>query len=581
MPACFILLLAVFLVHLPVSRSSAQPIPAGSAGEEQYRLLQLRADTLIGSSFVNLPLWRHSYDRAFGESGARCPEGPRFFGESLPAGYRWWECPLRSSGFEITGGIRGGFYDPLFTNTLNSSLPYGENNGAAWYGKGLNSELQGGLWLTSDWLTLTFRPHLVWQQNLNFQKPRFIGNTPGANPDYGAEVAYIDRPWRFGGDSFSTADLGQSSLRLHYRNLEAGLSNETLWWGPAVRYPLTLSNNAPGLKHVFLGTRGPMRLPLGAGSVEFRWIWSWPEDSGYFTQRGSDKDRFMNGINFSYSPSFLPGLTVGFSRIFQTYIPEGGLDPGDYWIVLQPFQKVELDPTLGEERDDDTNQMASVYLRWLLPESDLEVYGEYYRDDHNWDLRDFLMEPDNQRAYTLGMQKLVDSGIGPVDFFRVNAEINNLVPSRVDEVRPQLYFYTHDPIRQGHTNRGQVLGAAIGPGSGSQYLSVDAFLPRGQAGLFLQRVEHNDFFHYEYYDQPHTGIQYKDIWRNWIALNVGLRGRWQAGPLLLSGSLVWNKHFNYGRFNYGDLDVSYDTFEGFDIVNWQLRLAVQYYLDFE
>lgn len=585
-----ILLLAVLAVLAPLLQAQAQPIPVGDVRQEQHRLLQLLSDTLLPNAMVNLPLWQSDYRAAFGPEGAvgghDC-EGLRLaeFGRPAPASYRWWACPLESGRYEIFPGLEAGLYDPVVTAVNNSALPYGSNNGAAWYGAGLTSVFEGGLWITSPYFTATFRPQVSWQQNGAFRRPRFAGDHPvvGINPEFGAEIPFIDMPWRFGDRSFTTAHLGQSSLRLHYSSLEAGVSTENLWWGPAVQYPLVMSNNAPGLRHVFAGTRSPLELPLGLGGVEGRMVWAWPEDSPYFQQRGADEQRFMSAMNAAWTPGFIPGLTLGFTRVFHIYVPEDGLSSRDIFRLLQPFQKSELNPDLGEERDDASNQLASVYLRWVVPEAGLEIYGEYYRDDHNWDLRDFLMEPHHQRAYTLGMQKVIRSGIRTVDFFRVNAEINSLLPTRVDDVRPQLYIYTHDPIRQGHTNGGQVMGAAIGPGSGSQYLSVDAFMPSGQAGLFVQRVENNDFFHYEYYDEGDRGLGYKDLFHNWISLNVGLIGRYRAGPLLLSGQLVWNKHFNYGRYDYGFDRVDNRDFSDTDwddVVNWQLRLGVRYYLDF-
>src|SRR5690625_7055915 len=64
-----------------------------------------------------------------------------------------------------------------------------------------------------------------------------------------------DAPFRFGPDPFTTFDWGNSYIRAHYKSIEAGLSTEPLWWGPMQRYPLIMSNNAPGVPHAFLGTR--------------------------------------------------------------------------------------------------------------------------------------------------------------------------------------------------------------------------------------------------------------------------------------------------------------------------------------
>src|SRR5699024_7157936 len=151
------------------------------------------------------------------------------------------------------------------------------------------------------------------------------------------------------------------------------------------------------------------------------------------------------------------------------------------------------------------------------------------REDHNYDLRDFLMEPDHDRAYTLGAQKIVESNW--IDFVKFNAEINTLVPNRVDEVRRQTYYYRHGIVKQGHTSRGQVMGAAIGPGSGSQYLGAEGYFNKGMLGLFIQRVEDNDHFHFEWHDQNSPNPPHGDIYNHRINLNIGLKGAYKSGPL--------------------------------------------------
>jgi hypothetical protein len=51
----------------------------------------------------------------------------------------------------------------------------------------------------------------------------------------------------------------------------------------------------------------------------------------------------------------------------------------------------------------------------------------------------------------------------------------------------------HRPRRpRGFTSRGQPLGAAVGPGSQSQWAALDYVAPRWQAGLFAQRVRHQN-----------------------------------------------------------------------------------------
>lgn len=561
------ILLGLFFVIYALPRVSAQPIPVGDIQEEQYRLLQLLSDSTVDITMNNRPVWQSTYRQMLNRQEIRLHANS------------WWAHDLTGYEKKVNGNWRLGVFTPLLTNTVNSDLPYGGNNGAAWYGRGLTTELQGGGYISSKYVTVTFRPHLIYTQNSDFPVPRFIPRDAQGNPRYTAIFPGIDMPYRFGPDSYTDFNLGQTSLRLHYKNIEGGLSNETLWWGPGIQNALALSNNAPGLRHAFLGTRAPLSLPLGIGDLEFKFIWAEPQDSEYFGS--TDRQRFTAGLNMIFSPGFAPNLSLGFTRFSHRFIPEGGLTLDDFAATLPIVNKRQNQNSGGGS--DAQNQMVSVYFRWVFPESNAEVYAEYYREDSYFDGRDLFFEPDHDRAYTVGFQKVVETS-GWFDIFKLNAEINSLVPSRVGEVRPQTYYYRHNEIRQGHTNEGQVLGAAIGPGSASQFFGVDGYFDKGMLGIFVQRVAENDFFHYEYYDVPRfndTGIGGPtDIYRHRVNLNIGMNGYYKIGPLLFGGKLVWNKNFNYGRYNYGELEgINFDTVDKNDIVNIHFQLSARYYFN--
>lgn len=553
------LLLLLALLCFISGHGFAQPVPVGDLREEQLRIQQLFNDSL-SISFSNRPVWNYTYEQFF---------------DSEAFSNQWWNRPLGNYEQPVTDFIRVGVFEPVFSNTYNTRLPIGENNGAAWYGKGLTTEFKSGFYATSEYATLTFRPHISYQQNLHFEVPRFVPRDTAGNVLYGAdELGFgIDNPFRFGPDPFWTFNLGQSSFRLHYKNIEAGLSSEPLWWGPGIRYALMMSNNAPGLKHAFLGSRAPISLPY-IGNIEFRWIWGWPEDSEYFDRPGfNPQDRFMSGLNIVFSPSFIPNLHIGLTRVYHQNIPEEGLDLFDYVRLFEPFQKFKINEREGTNQDS-LNQLASIYFRWVFPRAGAEVYGEYFKEDHNYDLRDFLMEPGHDRAYTIGFQKIITSGW--INFFKINVEINSLVPNRLDQVRPQAYYYTHSIVRQGHTNGGQILGAALGPGSESQYLGVEGYFTTGKIGLFFQRWVDNDLFHFEF-NQATRNNRNGDIWRHRVNLNIGSNFLYNMGSWIFSGKVTWTKAFNYGRFDYGEFaGINFITFEPHDAINLQFRFSVRY-----
>src|SRR5690625_76079 len=549
----------------------SQTIPVGDLREEQLRIQQL----IHGSShsaMVSRPVWMGTYET--------------YLQRAEPNRY-WWNRHLGNQelNLDLEGIIDSsyplqfGLYEPVFTTTTNSTHPSGYNNAASWYGKGINTEVQGGFYITSEFLTVNFRPHISWQQNRDFVTPRFIPRDGDNNPFYVAEGIgdIIDRPFRFGPDPFWTTDIGHSSIRAHYNEFEIGYSSEPLWWGGNVQFPLVMSNNAPGVRHLFLGTRSPYTLPW-IGNVEFKWLIGWPEDSGYFNQpEPYQRDRFLNAAVLSYSPAFLPDLHLGLTRTFHSYVRNSGFMWRDLFVMFDPIHLKNVVERHGSERTP-RNEINSYFARWVWPEGRTEIYGEFYREDFSWDGRDFMMEPRHNAGYAFGFQSLLEAPLAR--WYRVNLEFTNTVPSGIREVRPQFYYYTHEEIRQGHTNRGHLLGAAIGPGSNSQYLSVDALTVNGRVGMFVQRLADNNHFHYEYDRSIVQDVRYSNFFLHRTNMTVG--GRFLAlwHPLQISGLIAWTRPYIYGRFDYGgDGPVNRVKITDFipqDLENVQLQITIRY-----
>lgn len=560
-----LLALVIIFISGLGNASFSQIIPIDDLREEQLRIKQLFYGS-EQSSFTNRPIWNHVYQN-YMDLGTE--------------NYGIWSEPIQTAEYEYKSYFKVGVYEPALSLNLNTSVPYGENNEAAWYGKGLNTEFKGGFWLTSDYLTITFRPHLVSQQNLSFDIPRFIPEDDDGNIRYIAEGIgnIIDLPFRFGSEAFQTFSPGYSSIRVHFKNIEAGLSTEPLWWGANVKYPLIMSNNAPGVNHFFLGTRGPLKIPY-VGKFEFRWMGGFPEDSDYFDQPAQyQRDRFMTAINLSYSPFFAPNIHVGLARAVHTYVI-GGVTAQDYGYLFDPFYVKNFEETRGPVGIvKPRNHLNSIYGRWVWPESNMEIYGEFFRDDFAYDIRDLLMEPRHNSGYAFGFQKLVFAPLA--NFYKLNIEFTNMTPGYLEAVRAQNYFYSDEEIRQGHTNGGQVLGAAIGPGSNSQFLGIDAYFDTGRIGIFLRRMADNNHFHYEYdrslNRSEETRQGYGDYWRHRTDLTVGTRGLIHYKSFLISANISLTKLFNYGRYDYGRFGgINVTNFEAKDKINLQVQAGVSY-----
>ncbi|MCC5943261.1 MAG: hypothetical protein JJU37_17085 [Balneolaceae bacterium] len=409
--------------------------------------------------------------------------------------------------------------------------------------------------------------------------PRFISRDSDGNIRFIAEGVQdgMDAPFRFGPDPYTTFDWGYSSIRFHYNEFETGLSTEPLWWGPAVRYPLVMSNNAPGFKHFFLGTRERVKIPY-LGAFQLRWILGYPKESEYFDGTGQGETRFTNAVNVAYSPPFFENLTVGIIRLFHLF-ETNGFEFSNVTRIFDPFSRSRLVSTQGDDGvRQDRNQLASFYAHLLLPEARAEIYAEFYKEDHSYDLRDLINQPHHNSAYTIGFQKISD--FPWVDFINTNVEITNLTHTALRQVRVQSFFYTHSRIRQGHTNRGQVLGAAIGPGSNSQLLNIDAYKNEYKLGLFIQRYVDNDSFHFREGSASNAlSANFGDYFRHRVNLNLGLNFLYGPGPFYINSRVVWTKAYNYGRFDYGRLDgINATNYDRNDRTNVQFQIGITYIL---
>ena len=530
--------------------------------DEQIRIRALLSDTVTVST-VNLPFTHHIYRNYF-DPGQNHGQ--------------WWNRPLTGTEINLIENVYIGLHSPIIQNTTNSRFPFGENNGAAWYGRGNSTEFRGGLYITSPYLTINFYPHIIHQDNTDFLYPRFISRRSSGDVRYLHEGIgnSLDAPFRFGPESFTTFDWGNSSIRLHYNQFETGISTEPLWWGPAIQYPLVMSNNAPGIPHFFLASREPISIPY-FGSIQFRWMFGYPEESEYFDGVGSGETRFTNAANFAYTPPFFENLTVGLTRVYHVF-EEDGFDLRNLSLVFDPVRRSSLVSRQGEDGTRQRrNQTASVYFHLLIPEANAEIYAEFFREDHSYDFRDLFVQPNHNSAYTFGLQKI--SHVPIVDFIKTNLEFTNLTASQLQQVRPQTFFYTHSRIRQGHTNRGQILGAAIGPGSNSQFFGLDAYHSDYKFGFFVQRVVDNDNFHFREGSASLSPTEFGDYFRHRVDLNVGLNFLYGPGPFYLNSRLVWTKAYNYGRFDYGEFEgVTVRNYDRNDRTNIQFQIGITYIL---
>jgi hypothetical protein len=359
---------------------------------------------------------------------------------------------------------------PRATMVFNSAVPYGLNDGAVWAGRGITGALTGGVAGRVGPLYFSAVPTLFLAENREFDlaPTGFPDRLAFADP---RNALAIDQPQRFGAQRYGRVDLGATTVQVVAGPLTAGVSTANQTWGPTIHLPLVLGRNAPGFPHAFLGTSTPVRTRLG--SVHARFTWGHLRQSQFAASENLEAHRFTTGAVIAYAPPGISGLELGAARFFHNSWSEEGLRA---YHLLQPFEalfKAALPDNLGgaDGRSGPENQLASAFARWAFPRSGFEIFGEFARNDHNWDLRDYLLEPDHASAYTLGAQRVWKRGAGRYVVFR--AEVLNAHVSHLNEVRPQGDFYRHREVRQGHTHRGQILGSPAAYGGGGSILVVE------------------------------------------------------------------------------------------------------------
>jgi len=434
------------------------------------------------------------------------------------------------------GAIRYGVGDLETRAYVNSAHPVVANDGLVWQGKGTSLYVTAGGWARVGPVTATFRPEFAYAGNAAFATLPVAdtGLSPFADAWYGAA---LDRPQRFGAGGYDQWSLGQSSIRVDARGFAAGVTTANAWWGPGQRQAILLSNSAPGFPRVFLGTGRPV--DIGIGRIEFTWFWGGLRESGFFDQSDSNDTKYVTALAFDLEVDPVPGLYVGGARLFYLDWPSRGIRAGDLFLPLQGITKSSQVTPENPSGNDNRDQLLSLFARWVFPASGFEVYGEWARNDHAGTLRDFVLQPEHSQGYTFGLQKAW--AFDGRSILRARAELIHLEQSKTLLARATPTYYVHSIVSGGFTNRGQVVGAAIGPGGDGQFVGVDWFHRRGSVGGFVRRDVHDNDTYYRLV-RSNAIPGFPPI--NDVELTVGGQARLFLGAVALSATLAVGREWN-------------------------------------
>jgi hypothetical protein len=455
-------------------------------------------------------------------------------------------------------------FGPQVRVAHNTQIPFSANQGMLWAGVGTNLEVTAGLRADLGPVTLVAAPRAVIEPNADFQIVPYghdASRSRYASPwHWGTESA--DLPLRFGARRQYGVSPGESSVTVRLGAAAVGASNETQWWGPGVRDALVMSSNAPAFPHVFLRTARPLATPLGR--VEGRWLVGRLSESAYFDTLASNDHRAVAGLVATLSPRGAAGLTLGAARV--VYGPWSGFFPARAADVFRGVGHPDSGPVADSTITDQAggrDQILSLFGRWIFPASGFEAYGEWARVDLPTSLRDALVDPGRSSGFTVGLQWVHPL---PADArLRVQGELTSLEQTDRNGIHA-VGFYTSRSVPQGYTNRGRVIGAAVGPGGSGQWLAGDYVRGRWHAGLYAWRIRwENDAF-YRFGNGSLVGHD--------VSVLAGLRAGARVGGMELDAEAGSHKRLNY-LFQSHATDFS-NVGETIDIVSHTLVLTARW-----
>tara|TARA_Y100000766_G_scaffold283476_1_gene299185 strand:+ start:19 stop:1074 length:1056 start_codon:yes stop_codon:yes gene_type:complete len=350
-----------------------------------------------------------------------------------------------------------------------------------------------------------------------------------------------------------------------------------------------LSNHAEGFKHITFNTTKPIISFIG--NFEWQLVTGRLESSRFtppntdyqfggtnlyipkINQNGKLNDwRYFQGLVISYSPKWINGLSFGFIRWVQMY---SALVKGKYWWLegkpnyFPVFKNLFRNKDVFENYEAQTDQAAGIFFKWLWKESKAEIYFEFHHNDSKQNLRDFILDSDHSRASTIGLQKIFN--IKGSEFL-LNWEWTQMEQTAGRLIRDAGSWYEHRWVYHGYTNRGEVLGSSIGPGSNSHYFSINKVKSDRMAGFALEIIDQdNDFYNTAF-------ASARDYRRYWKDINFHINMQRKFKNLNVSGNFIFIRSLNY-QWELDDNATPY-YHPGRDLNNIHFNLKFTYFGNF-
>lgn len=488
-----------------------------------------------------------------------------------------WEPETKVENWFVNGlyqGFKYKIYGPEWYNSYNTAAPYGQNDGALWQGRGYNTSLTSGIRAEGYGFEITLKPQISFSQNIEYQyiKPNYGGDYFSDKAElygyYG--LVNIDAPQRFGNESIFNFDFGDSEIRYTISNFTMGYGTETIWLGPSKLNPIIHSNNASSYPKIDIGFRkSNLVIPFFEwylGSIEFRGWWGKLSESDYFDNDDNNNNNLISGLSLNYSfPGFFDGLTIGFNRVLLAK-----------WNEISPYSLFRIYVPRMNGDSDKSDQRFSLTFDYLLPKIGMDIYLEWARNDFSPNLDYIIRYPYHTEGWTFGINKSFDLSdnykllvLLELTYLECSADYDRLI-------NWSSTFYAHHEITQGHTNRGQWLGAGIGTGGNSQYLGFQLLHKKGDIDFFVQR--RNPDLDYTMYIDAHKDAEnisqghYNAEANIRCLLSFGLSSKYYLSKnIVISGSYIITDERN-------PLNISNSDHSSIHRINNTFNVLLKYYL---
>ncbi len=317
-------------------------------------------------------------------------------------------------------------------------------------------------------------------QGLRFQNGLNSAATFESRAQIGDFLTLYLQPEFRGNEEFAAGRLATGYAKLTLYNVELLAGRDSLWWGPGLHGSLILSNNAPPLDQVRIGTAEPFLLP---------WIGKWvgPTKLLFFLARlekRRDHPRAkLAGMRLTFAPVSV--LELGASRTVQF---DGDDRPR---LRLRDYPRVLFDPEAGEISArrpefrrhnvvgiDGDLRLHDVH-RYYLPARDLRLYGEFSWDDTCCD--------DNFFTANVVPNRDTISGVAGVHLLGLFGQEG--LDARFEYAATSRFSFNHFQFRSGYWTRGHVISHFIGT-EGQDYFSrvTNWLTPNLMLGVELNRA---------------------------------------------------------------------------------------------